>query len=43
MPNLHTHYHFKLDFQNRGQTYKRQAHDTKQRKDNKLRSLELPL
>ena len=44
MSNLQAYYHFKLDFQKSGPTYRRQVvnHGTEHRKDNQLRSLELP-
>ena len=43
MSNLHTHYHFKLDFQNVDQHTggKWLIHGTKRRKDNQLQSLKL--
>ena len=44
MSNLHTYYHFKLDFQKVDQhTWgKWLNHDTKRRSHNQLQSLELP-
>ena len=42
MSNLQTYYHFKLDFQKSGPTYKWLIHGTKRHKDNQLQSLELP-
>ena len=44
MSNLQTYYHFKLDFQKVDQHTggKWLIHGTKHRKDNQLRSLELP-
>ena len=44
MSNLQTYYHFKLDFQKSGPTYRSKwlIHGTKRRKDNQLQSLELP-
>ena len=44
MSNLQTYYHFKLDFQKVDQHIKGKwvIHGTKRRKDNQLRSLELP-
>ena len=44
MSNLQTYYHFKLDFQKVDQHTggKWLIHGTKRRKDNQLRSLELP-
>ena len=42
MPNLYTHYHFKLDFQKVDHTRgKWLTHGTKHCKDNQLQSLEL--
>ena len=44
MSNLHTYYHFKLDFQKKDQHIgsKWLIHSIKRRKDNQLQSLELP-
>ena len=44
MSNLQTYYHFKLDFQKVDQHTEGKwvIHGTKRRKDNQLRSLELP-
>ena len=44
MSNLQTYYHFKIDFQKVDQHTRGKwlIHGTKRRKDNQLRSLELP-
>ena len=44
MSNLHTYYHFKLDFQKVDQHTRGKwlLHGTKRRKNNQLQSMELP-